>query len=58
LKPQSIFTASWHPALIGSLSRLNRALFLMVIDSVFLAIAHSPNKLNLNATSNFIWPNQ
>jgi hypothetical protein len=36
-----------HPALIGSLSRLNRALFLMLIDSAFLAIVHSPSKLNL-----------
>jgi hypothetical protein len=49
---------SRHPVLVGSLSRLNSALFLMVIDSAFLAIAHSPRKLNLDATSNFIGPNQ
>jgi hypothetical protein len=49
---------SRHPALTGSLARLNRTLFLMVIDSASLAATHSPSKLNLNATSNFIWPNQ
>jgi hypothetical protein len=49
---------SRHPALTGSLARLNRTLFLMAIDSASLAATHSPSKLNLNATSNFTWPNQ
>jgi len=51
---------SRHPALTGSLARLNGTLFSfsMVIDSASRAAAHSPGKLNLDATSNFIWPNQ
>jgi len=49
---------SRRPALTGSLARLNRTLLLMVIDSASLAATHSPSKLNLDAISNFIWPNQ
>jgi len=49
---------SRHPALTGSLARLDRTLFSMLIDSASRAAAHSPGKPNLDATSNFIWPNQ
>jgi hypothetical protein len=49
---------SRHSALTGSLAHLNRTLFLMVIDSASFAATHSPSKLNLNDTSDFIWPNQ
>jgi len=47
-----------YPALTGSLGRLNRTLFLTVIDSASRAAAHGPIKPNLEAASNFIWPNQ
>jgi len=57
-----MFETSWcfsrHPALTGSLARLNRTLFLMLIDSASFAATHGPSKLSLDATSNFIWPNQ
>jgi len=49
---------SRHPALTGSLGRFYRTLFLTVIDSAFLAAAHSLSKPSLDATSNFVWPNQ
>jgi hypothetical protein len=49
---------SRHPALTGSLVRLNRTLFLMLVDPASLAAAHSPGKLNFNTASSFIWPNQ
>jgi len=49
---------SRHPALTGSLARLNGTLFSMLVDSASRAAAHSPGKPNLDATSNFIWPNQ
>jgi hypothetical protein len=40
------------------LSRLNRALFLMVIDSVYRTVLYSRGKSAFNITSNFIRSNQ
>jgi hypothetical protein len=42
----------------GSLSRLNRTLFLMVIDSASHAVSHRAGKLTFNTASNLIRPNQ
>lgn len=39
-------------------SRLNRTLFLRVIDSVSRTASHSRGKAIFNITSNFISPNQ
>jgi hypothetical protein len=47
-----------RPASTGLLASLNRTLFLMLIDPASRVAAHSPGKLNLNATSSFIRPNQ
>jgi hypothetical protein len=40
------------------LSRLNRTLFLMVIDSASRTVLLQPGKSAFNITSNFIRPNQ
>lgn len=42
----------------GSLSRLNKTLFLMLIDSAGCAVSHGLGKTSVNITSNFIGPNQ
>ena len=43
---------------IRLLSRLNRTLFLMVIDSVSRTVLYNRDKSAFNITSNFIRPNQ
>jgi len=43
---------------LSPLSRLNRTLFLMVIDSAFRTASHNRDKSTFNTTSNFIRPNQ
>ena len=47
---------SRRPEWAGSLSRLNRTLFLMLIDSASRAASHCPGKLNLSASSNRAYP--
>lgn len=42
----------------GSLGRLNRTLFLMLIDSASRAVSHGMGKPTFNTPSNFIRPNQ
>jgi hypothetical protein len=42
----------------GSLGRINRTLFLMVIDAASRTGSHNPSKPSFNITSNFIRPNQ
>jgi hypothetical protein len=49
---------SRRPEWVSLLSRLNRTLFLMAIDSASRAASHSPGKPAFNTTSNFIGPNQ
>jgi len=49
---------SHRPEWVGPLSRLNRTLFLMAIDSASRSSSHSPGKPTFNTTSNFIGPNQ
>lgn len=46
------------PVLSDLLSRLNRTLFLMLIDSTSLAAPRSPGNPVFNITSNFFRPNQ
>ncbi len=43
---------------VSSWGRLNRMLFLMVIDSSSRTVPHSRGKSAFNITSNFIRPNQ
>ncbi len=43
---------------VSSWGRLNRTLFLMLIDSSSRTISHSWGKSAFNITSNFIRPNQ
>ena len=43
---------------VSSWNRLNRTLFLMVIDSSSRAVSQSRGKSAFNITSNFIRPNQ
>jgi VanZ family protein len=49
---------SHRPEWVSSLSRLNRTLFLMVIDSVSRFVSHSPGKPTFNTPSDFIGPDQ
>ena len=43
---------------VSSLSRLNRTLFLMIIDSASRTVSHNRGKSAFNTTANFSWPNQ
>jgi hypothetical protein len=49
---------SRHPALTGTLSRLDKTLLLMAIDSASRTVSPSLGTPAFNATSNFIRPNQ
>jgi len=46
------------PGWLSPLRRLNRTLFLMVIDPTFRTASHYRDKSTFNTTSNFIRPNQ
>jgi hypothetical protein len=46
------------PEWVGSLSRLNSRLFLMLIATACGALPHNPGMMNFKITSNFTSPNQ